>query len=65
MLKMDYTKAKTKPLNHVFTKHTQYIKSLGNIFVRSITIVEVTIKIDLTSTTWTQKSIKLSLLQGP
>jgi hypothetical protein len=25
----------------------------------------VTIKIDLTSTTWTQKSIKLSLLQGP
>ncbi len=62
---MDYIKAKTKPLNHVFTKRTQYIKSLGNIFVRSITIVEVTIKIDLTSTTWTQKSIKLSLLQGP
>ncbi len=51
MLKMDYTKAKTEPLNHVFTKHIQYIKFLGNIFVRSITIVEVKIKIDLTSTT--------------
>ncbi len=65
MLKMDYIKAKSEPFNHVFTKHIQYIKSLGNIFVRSLTIVEVTIKIDLASTTWTQKSINLSLPQGP
>jgi hypothetical protein len=62
---MDYIKAKNEPLNHVFTKQIQYIKFLGNIFVRSLTIVEVTIKIDLASTIWTQKSIKLSLLQGP
>lgn len=64
MQKMDYIKAKSELVNHVFTKHIQYKKSLGNIFVRSLTKFEVTIIIDLASTTWTQKSIKLSLLQG-